>query len=227
MAFDNVPTVKVWVQEFKGRKFLYLQWHDPHTGERKTRTAETADPEAAEKQRANLEYELNHGLYAVESKMSWEQFREMFEEEYAGGLRERSREKFGCVFDVFEALAAPKKLRAVTERTLSAFVTALRTRKRRGGGSGLAPITIKNYLIALKTALGWAVQQKLLPALPAFPAVKVPKKKPQPVPTEAFERLLEYAPDDHWRAFLLCGWWAGLRLSEALHLRRARNDKRP
>ena len=25
----------------------------------------------------------------------------------------------------------------------------------------------------------------------------------------------------------MCGWWAGLRLSEALHLRRTRNDKRP
>jgi integrase len=88
-------------------------------------------------------------------------------------------------------------------------------------------VTIKNYLIALKTALGWAVQQRLVPALPAFPAVKVPKKKPQPVPAEAFERMLDAAPDDHWRAFLLCGWWAGLRLSEARHLRRTRNDKRP
>jgi integrase len=88
-------------------------------------------------------------------------------------------------------------------------------------------MTIKNYLIALKTALGWAVQQKLLPSMPAFPSIKVPKKKPQPVPTEAFERMVEFAPDDHWRAFLLCGWWAGLRLSEALHLRRSRNDKRP
>src|SRR5580704_3442951 len=39
--------------------------------------------------------------------------------------------------------------------------------------------------------------------------------------------MLDCAPDAHWRAFLLCGWWAGLRLSEALHLRRARNDKRP
>jgi integrase len=227
MAFDNVASVKVWVQAFKGRKFLYLQWHDPHTGERKTETTETADPDVAKKKRGEREYELNHGLYEAQSKLSWEQFREMFEAEYAAGLRERSQEKFTCVFDVFESVAAPKKLRAVNERVLSTFVTALRTRKRRGGGVGLSPITIKNYLIALKTALGWAVQQKLIPALPAFPAVKVPKKKPQPVPSEAFERMLEYAPDAHWRAFLLCGWWAGLRLSEALHLRRACNDKRP
>src|SRR5262245_16698462 len=227
MAFDNVATVKVWVQAFKGRKFLYLQWHDPHTGERKTQTAQTADQEAAEKKRADLEYELNHGLHEAQCKLSWEQFREMFETEYAAGLRERSREKFACVFDVFEAMAAPKMLRGVNERILSTFVTALRARKRRGGGLGLAPMTIRNYLISLKTALGWAVKQKLLTALPAFPAVKVPKKKPQPVPTEAFERMLEYAPDAHWRAFLLCGWWAGLRLSEALHLRRNGNEKRP
>jgi integrase len=31
--------------------------------------------------------------------------------------------------------------------------------------------------------------------------------------------LLAKAPDDLWRAYLLCGWWAGLRLSEARELR--------
>src|SRR5262249_17686879 len=33
---------------------------------------------------------------------------------------------------------------------------------------GLAPMTIKNYLVALKTALGWAVQQKLITYVPNF-----------------------------------------------------------
>ena len=53
-------------------------------------------------------------------------------------------------------------------------------------------MTVKNYLVALKTALGWAVEQKLIPALPNFPTIKVPKKKPQPVAAEAFERLLAF-----------------------------------
>jgi integrase len=143
------------------------------------------------------------------------------------GKRERTREKFGTVFDVFEGLCNPRQIGTVTERTLSVFVRRLREKKRPGGRVGLAPVTIKNYLIGLKTALGWAVKQKLIAAVPAFPDITVPKKKPQPVPAEAFERLLDAAPNDHWRAFLLCGWWCGLRLSEARHLRRARSDRFP
>jgi integrase len=47
----------------------------------------------------------------------------------------------------------------------------------------------------------------------------VNKKKPQPVPAESFERLLGKAPDQMTRAYLLTGWLAGLRLSEAFELR--------
>jgi integrase len=82
-------------------------------------------------------------------------------------------------------------------------------------------------LTSLKTALKWAHAQKLIPAVPRFPAVKVPKKKPQPIPAEAFEKLLDKAPDELWRAFLLCGWWAGLRLSEVSKLQWEQSDKLP
>jgi integrase len=219
--------IHVWVQEEPGRKYLRLQWHCPHTGQRKSRTTGTTDRREAEQQRSDLEYALNHGLYSGAGNLPWEEFRAMFRREYAAGLRERSQEKFDTVFDVFEEVCRPKQLGRIDERVVSAFVMKLRERKRPGGKIGLAPITIKNYLIALKTALGWAADQKLLTAVPKFPEIKVPKKKPQPIPAEAFERLLGAAPDDTWRAFLLCGWWCGLRLSEARHLRRCPSDKFP
>jgi integrase len=66
-----------------------------------------------------------------------------------------------------------------------------------------------------------------LPTLPAFPSVKVPRKKPQPIPAESFERLLQKAPDANMRAYLLCGWRAGLRLAEAAALEWERADKAP
>lgn len=213
------PRVTVWVQQFKDRKYLVLQWHDPESGKRKSRSAETADPAEAEQRARDLEYELTHGTYQEASKLDWSRFRDLFELEYLPGLRTRSQEKLGTVLDVFEQVVRPTKLRAITERTVSAFVRGLRERKRPGGKTGLAPMTIKNYLIGLKTAINWAVEQKLLPAVPTFPAVKVPKKKPQPIPAESFERIVEKAPDERWKAYLMCGWWAGLRLSEALNLR--------
>src|SRR5262249_44026646 len=73
-------------------------------------------------------------------------------------------------------------------------------------------------LLRLHAILGWGKSQKLIASVPDFPTVKVPKKKPQPVPKDSAMRLFE-AADFQLRAFLLCGWLAGLRRGEALALR--------
>jgi integrase len=219
MVEANSKRVVVWVQHMGDRPHLVLQWHDPDTGARKSKSAGTCNPMEAEAKRADLEYELNHGHYQEPSWLDWQRFRELFEAEYLAGLRAKTRLKYTTVLDVFEQIINPVKLRTVNERTLSLFVKGMRERKTRKRTVSLAPMTMRNYLVALKTALAWAVGPKLLPGLPTFPEVKVPRKKPQPIPAESFEKLLAKAPDDLWRAYLLCGWWAGLRLSEARHLR--------
>jgi len=48
----------------------------------------------------------------------------------------------------------------------------------------------QNYLVALKTALAWP-RAEAAGAVPEFPRIKVPKKKPQPIPAESFERMLQ------------------------------------
>lgn len=219
--------VTVWVQSFKDRPTLMLQWIDPDTGRRRSESARTSDPKEAEQKRQDKEYELNHGLHQEKSSLTWATFREAFENEYVAGLRPRSQEKFETVFDVFEKEMKPNKLAKVDERFVSRFVQAMRSRKKRGGTAGLAPMTIRNYLIAMKTALQWAADQKMIPTCPKFPRIKVPKKKPQPIPTEAFEKLLEKETDPLWRAFMCCGWWAGLRLSEVSAMRWNASDCYP
>lgn len=221
------PRIKVWVQAFHDRPFLMLQWHDPETGRRRSKSAGTKDAKEAEAARIDLESDLNNDRYQENSKLDWHRFRELFEQEYLPGLRERTREKYGTCLDVFEQIMNPAKLRAVNERTLSLFVKGMRERKLRNGKVGLAPQTMRNYLIALKTAFAWAADQKILASVPTFPAIKVPKKKPQPIPSESFEKLLAKAPDDLWRAYLLCGWWGGMRLSEARSLRWEQSDTLP
>jgi hypothetical protein len=47
--------------------------------------------------------------------------------------------------------------------------------------------------------------------------VKVSKKRPQPVPAESFEKLLDKTNNPHMRGYILCGWLAGTRLNEALN----------
>src|SRR5262249_26520307 len=66
-----------------------------------------------------------------------------------------------------------------------------------------------------------------LPAVPDFPDVRVPKKRPQPVPAESFEKTLEKAKDPQMKAYLLCGWLGGLRLSEAHALEREETTEAP
>jgi integrase len=202
-----------------------LQWHDPATGKRKSRSAETCNPLEAEKKRADLEYELNHGLYTEPSRMTWETFRDLFEVEYVAGLRPNSRRNHQNTLDLFEQLCSPGRLHGITERTVSAFAAGMRKRPTRGR-EGMAPSTMAVHLEFLHTALSWAAGQKLIPFVPKFPTVKVPKKDPQPVPAETFERLLAKA-DPQMHAYLLTGWLAGLRLEEAYLLEWEPNEKAP
>jgi integrase len=216
----------VWVQHFADRPKLVLQWHDPETGKRKSQSAGTCNPLEAEKVRADLEYELNHGLHKRAASMSWERFRELFEEEYLPGVREDTRLVYRNVFRLFEEVCAPRSLRSITERTVSAFAAGLRKRPGRGNAM-MAPLSVKVRLSFLRTALSWAAAQKLLPAVPEFPRVRVPKTRPRPVPPESFERLLAKAADQQTRTFLLCGWLGGLRRNEALALRWEESEEAP
>src|SRR6516164_1892049 len=101
--------IKVWVQRFKDRPHLMLQWIDPDTGRRKSKSAETADEKEAEQARADLESDLNHGRYQEASRMTWERFRELFEAEFAAGKRENTRKGYAATFDLFERLCSPTK----------------------------------------------------------------------------------------------------------------------
>jgi integrase len=210
--------VSVWVQQFKDRPHLMLQWLDPESGRRKSKSAGTACPKEAEAARVDLEADLNAGRYQEASRLSWERFRELFEAEYVAGFRPNTRRNHRDTLDCFEQVSNPGTLRGISERTLSQFVAGMRQLPVRGGKVGLAPGTIKVRLEFLHTALAWAVEQKLLPAVPRFPPVKVPEKAPRPVPAESFEKLLAKAPDAMTRAYLLAGWLAGLRRSEAYAL---------
>jgi integrase len=209
--------IVVWVQRFKGRSALMLQWHDPDTGKRKSESAGTADVEKAEQARSDKEYELNHGLHQDRSRMTWAKFRELFEDEFVSGKRDSTRENYASMFDLFERLCHPQLLRNITERTLSAFVAQMRKERGRSA-EGMMPSSIKVRLQFLHAALAWAVEQKLMGKMPKFPKIRVPKKKPQPVPTESFERLVSKATDPAMRAFLHSGWLAGLRFGEAYNL---------
>jgi hypothetical protein len=149
MQEKRITVYVLWPDD---RPSAQLQWVDPDTGRRKSKSARTADPDAAETARSDLEYELNHGKYQEASRMSWERFRELFEEEYVAGTKPKSRAAFAQVLDRFERLCNPRLLRGVSERTLSSFVASMRREKKRGVG-GYSPKTMHTSLQLLRSAL--------------------------------------------------------------------------
>jgi integrase len=128
-------------------------------------------------------------------------------------------------FDSLEREINPRYLHDLTEARLSHFVTALRS-------SRLAEDTIRSTLAHIKSALSWAVEQKMLSRVPTFPKLRRVKKaagtpmKGRPITTEEFERMLAVIPavvgPDHatdWERYLRGLHASGLRLEESLDLR--------
>jgi integrase len=189
-----------------------LQWHDPVTGKRKSKSAETCNPVDAEKARADLEYELNNGLYSEPSKMPWDTFQRLYENEKLAGARPNTRKKAASVFASFAALIKPKALGVITERTISHYTAQLRAK-------GFQPATIQGHLAYLRAALRWAADQKFILTAPKVIMPKGPKKKHvRKIVAEEFERLLEKAPTPHWHAFMATAWYTGMRRNEMLDL---------
>jgi hypothetical protein len=124
--------IRVWVQHYADRPHLLLQWIDPDTGKRKSKSAETANEKLAEDKRADPEADLNAGRHRDASRMAWERFRELFLAEYAGALRENTRLGYEDTLDLFEELCRPTRIDLVSARTVSAFAAAMRTRPTRG-----------------------------------------------------------------------------------------------
>jgi integrase len=207
--------IHVWVTHFGNRNALQLQWIEPDTGLKRTRSARTSSEAEAEARRVDLEADLNAGRHREPCRLSWSDFRQRFETEYLSGLRRNTRLGYRDTFRAFERLSRPTVLRGLSEQTVSAFAAALRTHRTKGRGDGLAPSSIRLHLEHLHTALTWACRQKLISAVPEFPVVKVPRRRPRPVASELYERLSNRAPDQQTRTCLACGWLDGLRLGEA------------
>jgi integrase len=221
--------VRVYVREYQDRPTYVLEWKDPITGRRRFKTtAITRDSRRgkAEAERAAGEWEDELNAGAVGSaKMTWEKFRDLYEDQKLPGLAAGTGDKANDVFNKLEREINPRYLRDLTEARLSHFVTVLRS-------SRLAEDTIRSNLSTIRAALSWAVEQKMLSRLPTFPKLRRVKKasgtpmKGRPITTEEFERMLAVIPSvvgpDHapeWERYLRGLDASGLRLEESIDLR--------
>ena len=223
--------IKVFVVEFSDRKSYQMQFVDPVTGRKKTRstkverTGRKRERTEAERVADKWEAELRDGRGAGPSKFTWAEFRERYEDEVLSSLAANTAEKVGYIFDAIERELKPTRLIELTDQRVSHFQAILRK-------AGKSESTIKGNLAHLKAALRWAERVELMTRAPR---VLMPRRakgakgtdplKGRPISGEEFDRMLAKVPAvvgetlvDGWRGFLegLCR--SELRITEALTL---------
>lgn len=227
--------IKVNVVEFGDRKHYQMQFRDPMTGRKKTRstgverTGRKRDRDAAVAAAGVWEAELREGRYQSASRTTWQDFRERYTQEKLASLANRTAEKADEVLDAVERIINPMKLADLSTARVSAFQAKLRER-------GLSESTIKGYSAYLGAALNWAKRMGLLAVVPNIESPRRAKggkvMKGRPISGEEFDRMLakvesvvgaQAAPS--WRHYMTGLWLSGLRLSESLELTWDRDDK--
>src|SRR5690242_17638670 len=89
--------ITVYLLRPNDRPFYKLEWVVPGTTIRKSVSAKTADPDTAERKRADKEYELNHGLHAEASRLGWEDFSDRYLKEKLADRRTNTIKKWETV----------------------------------------------------------------------------------------------------------------------------------
>ncbi|HEV3339024.1 MAG TPA: site-specific integrase [Pirellulales bacterium] len=218
--------IKVTVVQFGDRKNLQLQYIDPITQKKKTRSAGTSNRREAEKAAGKWEDELRTGRYKPAVKMTWDDFWTRYDDEVLSGLAEKTAKKAFCVRSVVEDILSPQRISDLNADRLSYFQAELRRR-------GNTEDTISGYLGHLRSALKWATRMTMLREVPA---IAMPKRtagsKGRPITGEEFERMLAKTVDvvgteaaASFEHYLRGLWWSGLRLGESLELWWDRDDR--
>ncbi len=219
----------------KNRSVYYMQYRDPVTGNKISRSTGEATKRAAFRLAAKWEHELRNGEGDSPTRYSWANFRELYALEGLSGLADTTAAKVASVFNSFESIVNPKLLRSITEQVISGYAAKLRE-------LGRAESTIKGHLGHLQAAFNWAAENRLIVSSPTIRMPKRAKKskvmKGRPITGEELERMIGkiqetlYPENDDnpvaikpdaakvasWERILMGFWWSGLRLGEAMQL---------
>lgn len=193
--------------------YYYAQWVLPGTTKRISRSLKTDSELEAERRRAELEYELNHGLHVEPINADWSQFREVYHSEHLASRRKNTQSAARTVLDRFEEDIRPRRAADVDERMLSQYFGGLRA-------CGMKAATVAKHSAYLRAAMRWAHRQGFTHKCPEFETVKQPRKiRVKTIKPEQFERLLAGLPSQEWRLLAQLAWYTGLRRIELFQMR--------
>lgn len=212
--------IRVNVIRRAGRKFYEVQWLDPVTGLKKTRSTKEIRKREAERFAARLEESLNNDDKVI-NVISWTEFRTQYERIVYPQQAYKTQETTRSTLNAIEHIINPSRLSVIDEKQILKFQHAIRNRP--GVDS---EYSVKRHLTELRKLLRWALRNGYLARLPQIDMPRnVRGMKGRPITTEEFERLLLAVPKilephqvDSWQHLLTGLWWSGLRLGEAMKL---------
>lgn len=204
--------------------YWYLRWWQPKPNaggwKEKWKSTKTTVKKDAERQRRQLERELEGGLKECDDP-PWDHFVEFFIDTYGVRRPKTTMSLYGHCLNAFSNLAKPKRLSAVTRIVIEDFANE---RLRLGA----AAATVNRDLRHLRAALRWAKRRGLIQEAPDFHGlfIREERKKPTIIPDEDFiailaavknpELKLKHRPAGWWRVFLYLSFYLGVRRGELL-----------
>jgi integrase len=211
----------------------YVGWLDPE-GKRRCKSCGKGarGNKLAETERKRIEAELITGTYKSNSKKTWKEFRQEYEQKVLSGLADKTSVEAKISLTHFERIIKPVRLNAIKTVTVDGFISVRRTEPGRMPGSKVSPATVNKDLRHVKAALHVALDWGYLSATPKFRMEKEPKKLATYVAGEHFALiyracekakmpadLSSIASSDWWQGLLVMAYMTGWRISELLALR--------
>lgn len=211
--------VKVHVVKYAGEKNLVLRYVDPVTGRQKRKSAKTKNPKDAERAAERWQNELTSGKFKPAEELTWQEFRDRFEDHSLGDKSSGYFAVFHSAFKRFEEITGVQMLRDVPD-LIDKYELSLRR-------SSLATNTVRTYLKHFRTAILWAVEKGYLSKLEK--RIRIPESiddmKGRALSDSEFELILQSVPSivgeslaAEWRVYLTGLWFSGLRRQESLIL---------
>ncbi len=217
-----MQNITVHVVKYRDRKNLVMRYVCPLTGRQVQRTTGTNLRSKAEKAAAKWEAALQEGRYQRDSRIGWEEFRELHLDQHLSDLAPDTIDAYCTALNAYERVCRPKRLSDATTARVSHFKAHLRK-------NGRKPATVASYLRHISAAFRWAKRQGLMSSVPDCSppkgAAAATRMKGRPITGEEFERMLAAVPKiagklrvADWEFYLQALWTSGLRLSESLTL---------
>ena len=231
---------RAWVHQLKkqvdvkgeDKASWYVSWYDPE-GVLRTKSCGPGKigKSAAKTVADTIHSELVTGTYQSKKKKTWADFRSEYESKIVSRFEGKSKQAIMDTLKVFERVAKPKTVQAITTELVDDFATK-RLAEKGIRKRTLSPATVNKDLRYVRSMMRIAHEWGLVVKVPKFRFLKTAKKMPTFVPPEHFTAIYKacdaaslpndvpnVSAGDWWRALIVLAYMTGWRVGQIVSLK--------